>query len=261
MLDSIVSYFLKRKALFAALFFMLASLAVITWTIKQATPTQVAEVSPVVPSNVYSLGSCLKNDSQKEANSPPPLARMIVKEFDGVAAATRLFSEKSMPGHFEGNAFIESNIYTADPEFFDVFGVDLLLGDKKTALKDAQAVVMTESCAKRYFGTKKPPAGTTFMLDHKAYSLAGVMADTDARLPVKFDMLISMASRSGMEKSSDWSWNVVSTYLRLDENTSADALLEQLPNMVEKYARPYFGDSFDQWLRQGGHLACSMRAV
>jgi putative ABC transport system permease protein len=47
-------------------------------------------------------------------------------------------------------------VYFADENLFDVFTVDVLKGNPKTALTDPFSVMLTEDEAKKYFGNEDP---------------------------------------------------------------------------------------------------------
>ncbi len=54
--------------------------------------------------------------------------------------------------------------YFVSPSFFNVFSYPLISGDPKTALKDVYSVVITETVAKKLFGTADA-VGKTFKYD------------------------------------------------------------------------------------------------
>lgn len=48
--------------------------------------------------------------------------------------------------------FYETNLFSADPEFFNVFTYQFLEGEPSLALIDDKSLVITESIRKKYFG-------------------------------------------------------------------------------------------------------------
>ena len=48
------------------------------------------------------------------------------------------------------------NVAMADPEIFDVFTINFIAGNKKTALKNKKSIVLTQSLAKKLFGDQNP---------------------------------------------------------------------------------------------------------
>jgi putative ABC transport system permease protein len=214
---------------------------------------------------IYQVGASIGQEALTSTRvfSPLPLAGALSQEFgDEVQAATRLFSERQMVGRYEGKMFTEQAVFRADAFFFDVFDYDVVKGNAASALLASHAAVMTESCATRYFGNDmQANIGKTFTLDHQTYELKAIVDDKANDAPLEFDMLLSLASLTPLENSQDWSWNIVDTYLRLDEDACAQHLLAKLPLVVEKYARPQLGSSFDKWRSQGGQPRYFLEAV
>lgn len=213
---------------------------------------------------IYQVGASIGQESLASAKvfSPLPLANALSLEFgDEVKAATRLFSESQMVGRYEGKMFTEQAVFRADAFFFDVFEYDVVKGQPNLALVSPHAAIMTKSCAIRYFGEDmEANIGKAFTLNHQPYELKAIVEDQVGDAP-SFDMLLSLASLTPLENNQNWSWNIVDTYLRLDEDACAQHLRARLPQVVEKYARPQLGSSFDKWLSQGGQLRYFLEAV
>lgn len=55
----------------------------------------------------------------------------------------------------ENNSFLEKDMLDCDSSFFDVFPYKFIAGDRKTALKNPNTIVISESLAKKWFGTKE----------------------------------------------------------------------------------------------------------
>lgn len=213
---------------------------------------------------IYQVGAAIGQESLASARvfSPLPLAGALSQEFgDEVKAVTRLFGEKQMVGRYEGKMFTEKSVFRADAFFFDVFDCKTVDGKIATALVSPYTAVMTASCAKRYFGEKTDASiGKIFTLNHQPYELKAIVED-QKDTPVDFDMLLSLASLTPLDNNQNWSWNIVDTYLRLDKDACAQHLLSKLPQVVEKYARPQLGSSFDKWRSQGGQARYFLEAV
>jgi len=213
---------------------------------------------------IYQVGASIGQESLASARvfSPLPLAKALSREFgDEVKAATRLFSEKQMVGRYEGKMFTELSVFRSDAYFFDVFDFKTIDGKTTSALVSPYTAVMTASCARRYFGDDTQASiGKTFTLNHQPYELKAIVEDQKDS-PLGFDMLLSLSSLTPLENNQNWSWNIVDTYLRLDEHACAQHLLAKLPEVVEKYARPQLGTSFDKWRSQGGEPRYFLEAV
>lgn len=91
-----------------------------------------------------------------DATSPAALAPALQKQMPGVVTTTRLYpnwgriylikyGEKKMQ---------EERLYLADSSFFNVFTQEFVKGNAKTALADVKSIVITQSTARKYFGSE-----------------------------------------------------------------------------------------------------------
>ncbi len=94
----------------------------------------------------------------------------------------------------ETNNLRETKMLFADSTIFDVFTFPLLVGNTKTALKEPQTMVISQSAAKRYFKTQNP-IGQTLTLDNKSdYRITAIMQDIPNNSYIKVDFLMSLNS-------------------------------------------------------------------
>ena len=87
---------------------------------------------------------------------------------------------------------IISMLYT-DPEFFEVFGLELLQGDQQQALAAANQLVITQSLAQTIFGNEKA-MGQKLSIEGEDYVITGIMADFPKTSHFRFDALTGMKS-------------------------------------------------------------------
>ena len=105
---------------------------------------------------MYQVGLHGKIGTQdvRVSNTCPPLAQALVDEIPEIASATRIspfFGQAIVK--LEEKAFVEEGVVFADSNFFDFFSFHLLEGDAQTALKEPNAVVLTEKMARKYFSS------------------------------------------------------------------------------------------------------------
>jgi len=86
----------------------------------------------------------------------------------------------------------------------------LLKGQRTTALKEMMSVVLSETAAKKYFGTDDP-LGKTILLTGDKYpaTVTGIIKDIPENSIVKADMIISMTTltrkiRTGNDLDQQW---------------------------------------------------------
>ncbi len=136
--------------------------------------------------------------------------------------------------------FNESYFYFSDPGFFNVFDLKLSTGDPQTALTQPNALVISESAARRYFGDEDPIGKVLRYQDTHDLSITGVLEDTPHNSHMKIDFLASFSTLDNPDVMAtrlrnSWIWNPTWTYLLLKEGADATALEEQLPAFVQRH--------------------------
>lgn len=156
--------------------------------------------------------------------------------------------------------FYENNAYFVDPSFFNVFSFPLIRGDKHTCLKEPNAVVISESVAKRYFGNKDPLNKTLTVIGSFPTKVTGVFADPPENSHIKFSVLFPAANISSEnDLNTNWAWPEWYTYVLLAPGTDTKKLEAKFPAFVDKYLGNIqkelnFGSSFHLQPLTGIHL-------
>jgi len=131
-------------------------------------------------------------------------------------------------------------VYMAGSSFFNIFSYPLLSGDARTALTEPNTVVLSESVAKKFFGSENPVGKTILKNKKSAYKVTGVFKDMPANTHLKADVLISYAtflSESGdSQPETAWQWDGCLTYLKLRPDTDIAKLEGKFPALVDKLA-------------------------
>ena len=83
-----------------------------------------------------------------------PMGATLQRDYPQVEEFVRFYNSRGSKLIRKGNEFINENkVVHADSTLFNVFTLPAISGDTKTALNDPNTVVITESTAKKYFGT------------------------------------------------------------------------------------------------------------
>ena len=171
--------------------------------------------------------------------SPDIMGATLKKDYPEIEEFTRFYASNGSYLIKKGTEFInETKVAHADSTLFKVFTLPLLSGDPKTALDEPNTVVITESTAQKYFGTKEAIGKTVEVSDFgiKLYKVTAVMKDIPVNSHFKFDFLFSM-------KNVDYDWNNYLshnfyTYLLLKPGADHRALEAKFPQYIEKYVIP-----------------------
>lgn len=155
------------------------------------------------------------------------------------------------------NMFREETILAADPGFLTFFSFPLLKGNPSTALQSPKSIVITQTMARKYFGTEEPIGKTIKMTggygdwtgnDYQEinyYTVTGVLADIPNNSHIQLNALVSFNLFSrGEAELSNWGDNFY-TYVSLQPGSSPQTLTAKLP----AFASELFGKTTSDGLQ------------
>jgi putative ABC transport system permease protein len=213
--------------------------------------------------NMYRVGLHGKIAGQEiyTTNSCLPLGPTMQDEIPGVESMTRLNPfgrNRGVVFKYEEKIFSEFNIHYADSNFFEFFSFELVAGDKATALKEPNSVVITEALAKKYFDSE--PLGKMLVIGNgnEAFKVTGIAKEAPGNSHLKFSALLSFATilDGPNQIFAGWTGNSLQTYVTLNPQTKLEEVNAKLEDMVAKYVgkelEQGLGISFDEFQKQGG---------
>jgi putative ABC transport system permease protein len=170
------------------------------------------------------------------------LAPTLKNNYPQVEEATRLhrlFFNNEIQVTLEENneVFNETRYLFADSSFFKVFSHEFVLGNPETALDDANAIVLTESTALKYFGTTDV-LNKTINANGGPLQVSAVIKDVPANSHIHFDLLGSTFSLNFLNNAitqDSWVNPWVYTYVKLKQGVDPVAFETELPELVETY--------------------------
>ena len=134
-------------------------------------------------------------------------------------------------------------IFFASSSFFNIFTRPLIAGDKNNALKEPFTVALSETTAKRIFGTTANVVGKNLKLNRKDdYTVTAVYKDAPVNTQLKPDLLLSYATylkwttdSSGRGPETAWQWDGCLTYLLLNKDANPALVEKKFVPIVEKF--------------------------
>lgn len=136
--------------------------------------------------------------SGDQAVTPVPLAPALMEEFPEIESATRLQGRGQYLIRYKDKAFFGDQWVWADEHTFDVFTFPLVSGDKHTALRDPNSVILTEKMAKKYFGSEDPMGKVIRWASSNAeydFIVTGVMENISANSHITGDFFASFEAQ------------------------------------------------------------------
>ena len=187
--------------------------------------------------NVYDFEGVGENS----VSSPFPVAFAMKNDYpDMIENVVRVFNFQAPRSfvEYEENRFNERRFFFADSTFFEIFDYQFVAGNPSTALNEQFSVVVTESTAKRYFGSEDPIGKLIKFEKQLNLKVSGVIKDVPMQSHFQFDFIASLSSTKrsfGGAYPRTWVWNPCWTYLQLHEKTNPDDLESTFPDFIEKY--------------------------
>ena len=133
-------------------------------------------------------------------------------------------------------SFHEKKELVVDSGFFSLFSYPLLNGTPATVLKDVNSLVLTESIAKKYFGSVENAMGKVVTLNNETpLKVTGIAKNVPSDSHLYFDIVTSLERSKDAGWMTTWISNGVYTYVQLAPNVSQSQIEKQLPAFVEKY--------------------------
>lgn len=147
--------------------------------------------------NIYRVNSPIGQGASRQvwSTTPASVAAAAVREVPGVVTAVRVHTNWDYSiFSWRDKIFNDPSAIYADASLFQTFDFNLLQGDRKHPWPNDQSVIITESTAKKYFGTADA-MGKVIQGDHKDnFQVSGVIADFPDNSSIHADLLFPMTS-------------------------------------------------------------------
>jgi len=167
--------------------------------------------------------------------TPHPLGPDLVHEYPGIANMCRIDDHWTVTD--VGDRKMSSHLNAVDTSFLSMFTFPMIAGDPATALKNPDAMVVTQSMAKKLFGGKDP-MNKTVLIEHHHYKITGVLKDLPTNSTLDFEFLLpwSYELRNYAEET-DWGSNSINTYVQLKPSAYEPALNERIKKTIIRHSR------------------------
>ncbi|MBS1729343.1 MAG: ABC transporter permease [Bacteroidetes bacterium] len=186
--------------------------------------------------NIYRVMRGFNNASQPTPYLSGPYAPALLNDFrDDIKQAVRVMPSNDL--FVVGNtSFNEKKVYLTDSGFFDLFSFPLILGNAATALKNPNSIVLTETSAKKYFGSVNNAMGKVVEMDKQfQLKVTGIAKDVPSNSHMDFDMVVPIENFTHDDGFNVWINNRLFVYVLLNEHTNVAALEKKFGAFMMKY--------------------------
>ncbi len=180
----------------------------------------------------YHIGS----ETEYNPSTPFPLAYAARENCAEVIDATRFqrISALISFSDYEDRVFYENRICLADPSFFKVFTFPSIKGDPSKAMAEPDAIVLTESTAHKYFGTKDP-LGKILTLDHeKDFVVKSVIEDIPQDSDLRFDLFVPISRMVDPKSLLSWENHYALTFVLLQDGSFLTDVEKKLSKLIQE---------------------------
>jgi putative ABC transport system permease protein len=169
----------------------------------------------------------------------------------------------------EGKLFSEK-VTQVDKYFFQAFSFPLIAGNPTSVFSQANAMVLTENHARKYFGNINPIGKTLTLISGQEQSdfvVTGVSAQPPSNSTITFDILIDIESGNRLQMNKMWqdNWGAFGwqTYVLLNDRDSMGSALDKFPNFTSLYYAPLIEKvrSRQDWKGKGSPLSFGLQPI
>jgi len=182
------------------------------------------------------------------AGVPVPVPDALRSEYPQLKGVVTIFQNGGSHFTIGDNGHTAKKIkedltFFAEPEFFNMFNLGWLAGDKKTALNEPNTVVLTQDEAGKFFGDWHNAIGKTVKFENtNTFKVTGILKNMPANTDFPLKVVISFATQktNGFfydQHKTDWV-SISSSYycfIMLPPNTNVAAFNQGLGAFVKKH--------------------------
>ena len=158
-------------------------------------------------------------------------------DFPELENITQIFYQREGLVKIDQNKFMEKSYAYVDNDFPKIFDFQWISGNPATALSEPNSVVLTETTARKYFGTKPAMGGTINLENQFTVKVKGIIKDPPGNTSLPFNFLVSLNTQkfnNGIMTNFYAIMGASYAYLVIPENYSIHQLEKKIPAFITK---------------------------
>jgi len=143
------------------------------------------------------------------ANVAPPIGPLLQNDFGEIEVMARTINlgvNIGLEENGETKNFDEESLFAAEPGIFKIFDIDVITGNKATALVRPHTVMLSEKTAEKLFGTENVVGKRLLANDQFDLEVTGVYKDFPKQAHWHPDYLLSFSSMEDKEIYGRKAW-------------------------------------------------------
>lgn len=183
-----------------------------------------------------------------------PVAPALKEDLPLVEDAVRMMKvltndNSGIPVRYGNKKFAEEGFVCVDPEFLQMFDIEMIDGNPAMVLDDAHHVILSEQMARKYFGDMDPIGKILQIEGQFEMEVTGVFKSVNHESHMHFDFLAPMTFMSQerwgqFSFTENWQTAFSWTYLLLRDENDVELVSEQLADFVSRRYPENFGEEY-----------------
>lgn len=140
----------------------------------------------------------------------------------------------------KGGDLFNEEVTWADPAFFKVFNFRVLSGDPSRMLAGTHDMVLSESAAVKYFGTRDA-VGKQLLLQtggkFEPFVVRGVLQDAPGNSSMRYHILLSFPYYEALNPDNGWMWVSFPTYFLLTPGANTVTVARKMQQVYQEKAK------------------------
>jgi len=186
----------------------------------------------------------------QEAFTPVPLAAALKEEYPEIIRSSRYIKIKmALP---KGNELINEEISFVDKDFFEMFNIAFIRGDRNSAT-GPHDLIITEKMALKYFADEDP-VGKTLKCMGTVLTVTGVAKSMPQNSLVQFgfllpfEFLMKPESQTGLK--NDWIYVSGPSFIELKEGADNKLVEEKIKGIIQRNKKGINAEIFLQNIKK-----------
>ena len=173
------------------------------------------------------------------------------KHIPEIARYTRIYGGDVMENMKSHDKAFNVGVGFVDSTFFQVFSFPLLWGNPNTVLQNRNSIVITESTARKFFGTANAVGKRLDVEDNPdslfySFIVTGIAKDPPLNSSILFEALIPMSYLQIMWNDTEWMNPYLGTYVMLKPGANKKAVEQSFALIHNTYANKQMEQAADK---------------
>ncbi len=191
----------------------------------------------------------VRGNTVLSALASPLMGEMILNELPEVEEMTRLFTyswQEEAQFTYKDKQFFEKKMFLVDPSFFNFFSFKLIKGDPVHVFDLPNAIVLSESCAKKYFGDQNPMGKSITLKNFGSivFTVKGIIQSAPENSHFSFDVLVSTQMGEHIYWKpflNTWGNNSFYTYIKVRKGVDPEILVTKINELAKNRHEGSYG--------------------